>query len=90
MSLNETYEALVLFSNELRTFDERLRVDHAELVACHEEIDHLWQDKLRREYDVFLGELESQVSRYVSGHSGEFEKFLQMKLSQLSHYLHEN
>jgi len=88
MSLDETYESLQLFANELRQFDERLRTGHAEIRRLHAGIDAVWRDSLRGEYDRLIGEFEQQVTIYAGSKSDRFEQFLQTKLSQLRTYLH--
>lgn len=88
MSLDETHEALSAFRLELERFNDLLRVSQAELRERHEEIDALWQDNLRRNYDIAIGELERNVSDYDSCRSEMFEEFIQRKLNQLQRYLH--
>ncbi len=88
MSLDETYESLQLFANELHAFDERLRTGHAEIRRLHAAIDTIWRDSLRNEYDQLIGEFEQQVNVYAGSKSEQFEQFMQTKLAQLRAYLH--
>lgn len=88
MSLDETYEALQYFDRELRVFDERLKAGHAEVRRLHSNIDGLWRDSLRKNYDLALGELEENIDKYANADSELFEDFMRTKLSQLRHYLY--
>lgn len=88
MNLDETWEALQSFQLELRAFNDRLRSDRAELQLRHDEIDPLWQDKLRRDYDLAIQELDAQVKAYTGARSQRLEEFMEIKIAQLRSYLH--
>jgi uncharacterized protein YukE len=87
MSLDETYQALSHFARELRGFDETIRASHSELARLNENLSGLWTDSARVDYDRALADLELQLDRYVGSQSEEFERFLDMKISQLRTYL---
>ena len=88
MSLDDTYEALQQFQTTLREFDNKLRVGQAVIRKCHEDIDGLWQDALRVQYDQLMKRFQQNVDSYASGRSEEFESFLDRKILQLHTYLH--
>lgn len=88
MNLDETWEALQVFQKELHAFNEQLRADHAELQRRHENIDSVWRDALRRDYDRAIEELDAQVKAYSGGRSERLERFMEIKIAQLRNYLH--
>lgn len=88
MSLDETYEALINFSRELKQFDERLRAGRMQIRDKHEAIDGIWRDRLRQQYNSQLEELDRQMSVYADSRSEQYEKFLRAKIAQLRNYLH--
>lgn len=88
MNLDETWEALQSFQREQRAFNERLRADRAELQLRHDDIDPLWRDSLRHDYDRALQELDAQVTAYTGGRSQRLEEFMEIKIAQLRNYLH--
>lgn len=88
MSLDETYEALAMFSRELHHFDDHLRASHAEMRHLHDNIDGLWRDEMRRTYDRAMSDLQRQLDHYAGSRSEQFEQFLERKLAQLRAYLH--
>jgi hypothetical protein len=90
MSLDETYEALINFSRELKQFDERLRAARMQIRDKHQAIDGIWRDRLRLQYDSQLEELDRQISVYAESRSEQFEEFLRSKIAQLRNYLHGN
>lgn len=88
MSLDHTFEALLRFSRELEIFDETLRASYRELHACHDTVDAIWRDDMRRTYDRAIEELDARLGRYFEGESERFEEFIRLKLGQLDGYLH--
>jgi hypothetical protein len=88
MSLDLTFEALMRFSQELTAFDETLQASYRELRRCHEEIDAIWRDEMRRTYDRVIEDLDARLGAYFGGESERFEEFIRLKLRQLDSYLH--
>jgi hypothetical protein len=88
MSLDHTYDALRRFSKELELFNEVLQGSYAELSRCHEAVDGLWRDEMRRTYDRAVEDLERRLDAYLSGESERFEEFIRLKLVQLDAFLH--
>jgi len=88
VNLDETLEALYAFQREQRAFNERLRTDLAELQLRRDDIDPLWRDSLRRDYDRALEELDARVKAYAGGRSQRLEEFMEVKIAQLRNYLH--
>ena len=88
MSLDLTFEALMRFSHELEIFDESLHASYRELKNCHDAVDAVWRDDMRRTYDLAIEELDARLGAYFEGESERFEEFIRLKLRQLDAYLH--
>lgn len=75
------------FHARLVRFDEELTAGLSELERQHEQIDPVWRDRFRREYDRRYEELSTPVGAYADSEADAFERFLAGQIRALRRYL---
>lgn len=89
MSMDDTYNELRRFAKELEEFNETLNDSVKALTDAHDQLDGLWQDAFRREYDQRWDSFSKEMDRYQSSVSNQYEEFLKDKIQQLKAYLND-
>ena len=88
MSMDDVMLTTRAFEEQLELFNERLMQSMAELLEHHAVVSPLWQDEMRREYDVKWLPLEESMKRYESIIGPAYVEVLLTKLRHLRGYLH--
>ena len=88
MSMDEVMLTISEFEKQLELFNERLMQSMAELQQHHAVVSPLWQDEMRREYDVKWLPLEETMERYETLVGPSYVEVLLIKIRHLRGYLH--
>ncbi len=87
-SMNDQYQQMGYFRDELIRFNERLGDSMRELSSRHNTVSPLWQDDMRKDYDRQWQPLNEIMKRYLSHESRAYVEFLSIKLHALRGYLY--
>lgn len=87
MSMDEQYERMVYFRKDLIAFNERLKSSLADLQRHHDEVSPLWQDAMRKHYDVIWDPFKQNMSHYVKSEAPGYVEFLTHKMYDTERYL---
>jgi uncharacterized protein YukE len=85
--MDEQFDQMRAFRDALIDFNERLRGSVEDLRRHHEAVSPIWQDQMRREYDIQWEPLDSAMKGYVEREGPGFVEFLSIKLHALERYL---
>ena len=88
MSMDEVMLTMRAFEEQLELFNERLTQSMAQLQEHHSAVSPLWQDEMRREYDVKWLPLEDAIKRYETVVGPSYVEVLLTKLRHLRGYLY--
>jgi uncharacterized protein YukE len=88
MSMDEVMLTMRTFEEQLELFNERLMQSMAELQEHHAVVSPLWQDEMRREYDIKWLPLEEAMERYQTIIGPSYIEVLLIKMRHLREYLH--
>jgi uncharacterized protein YukE len=88
MNMDEVERTMRAFEGQLELFNERLRQSIAELQDHHAGVSPLWQDEMRRQYDVKWLPLEEAMEHYTAVIGPTYVEVLLEKLRHLLRYLH--
>jgi uncharacterized protein YukE len=87
MSMDDTFREMKNFHQELRQFNDLMKVSMNDLQQKHDRVDPYWQDEMRKEYDYKWREFDEMMKRYLSNDGPKYDQFLDSKLRHLSQYL---
>lgn len=90
MSMDVLHDEMMVFRQSLIQFDESLKASINNLEAQHDRVSPLWQDEMRRHYDMQWFPLHNNIKNYVNLEAPSYVEFLSFKLHQLEMYLYGN
>jgi len=85
--MNEQYEQLMIFREQLIRFNEALKLSMSDLQKSHDYVDRWWQDDMRKAYDHQWEPLKEMMSRYINHEGRDYVEFLSIKIHKLEQYL---
>lgn len=88
MSMDTVYEYAQVLERELDAFNDGLRASFEEVMTAHGNVAPLWDDAMRRDYDVRWQPLEDVMRDYVQRVGPHHLEFLTERLHHLRTYLH--
>lgn len=88
MSMDDVFERARHLEQELSRFNDSLRASFSEVAQSHSNIAPLWDDSMRREYDVTWKPIEETMDDYTRLIAPRHVEFLIERLRYLSSYLH--
>lgn len=88
MSMDDVMLTMRAFEEQLELFNERLVQAMAELQEHHAIVSPLWEDEMRKEYDVKWLPLEEAMEHYKAVVGPAYVEVLIAKLRHLRGYLH--
>ncbi len=88
MSMDDVYERARRLEQELSRFNDSLRASFTEVEQSHSHVAPLWDDSMRREYDVTWKPLEETMHDYMRRVGPRYVEFLIERLRHLNSYLH--
>lgn len=86
--MNEVFEALKAFEIELENFNDRLNDSFKDLDKNHDAVSSLWQDDMRKTYDLRWNSLEEQMKEYVTLTGQTYTEVLIQKITAIRGYLY--
>jgi hypothetical protein len=86
--MDEVREYMLQFESQLEAFQEALKESMADVHRHHEVVSPLWQDTMRREYDVTWVPLEEAMDVYIQRVGPEQVEIMLTKLRHLGRYLY--
>lgn len=86
-NMNDQYQQMGYFRDELMRFNERLKDSMREMESRHGYVSPHWQDDMRKEYDRQWEPLNEIMKRYLQHESRAYVEFLSIKLHALARYL---
>ncbi len=87
--MNEQYEQLILFREQLIRFNEALKSSMIDLQNSHDYVDRWWRDDMRKAYDHQWEPLKEMMNRYINHEGRAYVEFLSIKIHKLEQYLRE-
>ena len=90
MGMDEIHQTMNVFHQELEMFNDRLKKSFDDLQKHHDHVNPLWQDAMRREYDVKWTNLEEKMKRYVTSDGVSYTEILVEKINAIRGYLYGN
>lgn len=87
-TLDDTFEYLRAFGQALAAFNQELMASANDLHKSDEQIGALWRDEGSKPYRQQYEPLSESLDRYLRSDAPRFEHFMEMKIRQLSMYLH--
>lgn len=88
MSMDDQYREMRNFTESLMQFNEHLKTSVNNLTQNHEQVAPIWDDEMRRKYDVTWGPFKEQMDYYLQVESQNYVEFLHIKIHALQRYLH--
>ena len=88
MSMDDVEQNMYPFIEALESFQTKLRDSVLQLEVAREELDPLWQDSMRAEYNLRWEEIDKQLVHYRDHIGPECIEFMHERVSYLSRYLH--
>ncbi len=88
MSMDNVYERACQLERELTQFNDRLRGAFDEVEHAHAHVSPLWDDAMRRDYDVKWKPLEETMQEYVQRVGPHYVEFLVERLRHLRAFLY--
>ena len=88
MSMDDVMRDMDALERQLEAFNHRLCEGMSELKEHHAAVSPLWQDAMRREYDLKWVPLEEAMERYVEVIGPKYVDVLLVKLRHLRGYLY--
>lgn len=90
MGMDEVRECMRRFESTLEDFQEALQDSMSDVRRHHEAVSPLWQDTMRREYDLTWVPLEEAIETYLRKIGPEQVETMRVKLQYLGRYLDGN
>lgn len=87
MSMDDTFREMKNFHQELRRFNDMMKVSMNDLQQKHDYVNPHWQDEMRKEYDARWREFDEMMKRYLRQEGPRYDQFLDSKLRHLAQYL---
>ncbi len=87
MSKDDTFREMKNFHQELRRFNDMMKVSMNDLQQKHDRVNPYWQDEMRKEYDARWREFDEMMKRYLTHEGPRYAEFLDVKLRHLAQYL---
>ena len=88
MSMDDVLIAMNAFTQELEQFNDSLQASFEQLQAHHDAVSPLWDDAMRKEYDVRWQPLKEKMDEYIHSAGGRYVEGLIEKLDNLKGYLY--
>jgi len=88
--MDEVRECMRRFESTLEDFQEALQDSMSDVRRHHEAVSPLWQDTMRREYDLTWVPLEEAIETYLRKIGPEQVETMRVKLQYLGRYLDGN
>ena len=88
MNMDEIQEHKKHFAEGLEELDKTLRSSFSALEAAHREVEPLWHDSMRQQYDAVWLTLEEETNRYLHQVFPELSELLEVQLSHGEGYRH--
>ncbi len=88
MSMDDVHARAQELSRSLEHFNDHLRANMAEVDRAHARVSPLWDDAMRRDYDLKWAPLEEEMKRYNRQVGPQYMDFLIQRLAHLNSYLH--
>ncbi len=82
MSMDDVRDAMAEFAGRLNELNLEIRTSFQSLNEAHQNVDPLWRDSMRQQYDAIWAELEEEMHRYLN-HVGP--ELLEKLVSDLRH-----
>lgn len=86
--MDEQLQQMIAFHKQLTEFKQRLQQMIVAVEEQHEQIEFVWQEPQRDDYDEVWIPLQEGVQYYLQFASEEMVEFLQQKIFYLNRYLH--
>jgi hypothetical protein len=86
-SMDEVSERMREFERALGDFHGLMQASLADLRRSHDELDPLWQDQARRDYDVRFLPLAEHMDRFVHRDCPRYREFISNRAAWLDRYL---
>lgn len=86
--MDEQYEQMQYFAQALNQFNDRIFWSVHDLAAQHTQVDPLWQDSFRRDYDREWQTFQTAMIRYINNEGPAYAQFLHDKLIALRRFLY--
>lgn len=90
MSMDDVFNTMNAFEQELEGFNERLQESFEDLRKHHDIVSPFWDDEMRRNYDIQWLQLEEKMVQYVSVEGGNYVGELLEKIRNIRGYLYGN
>ena len=88
MSMDDVMQTMRAFEEQLEMFNERLCQSISELQEHHDAVSPLWQDEMRKEYNVKWLPLEEAMESYRTIIGPAYVEVLLTKIRHLRGYLY--
>ncbi|ASF44871.1 hypothetical protein [Methylovulum psychrotolerans] len=88
MSMDDVYERAQIAERELEHFNGRLRESFSEVMRSHDAVSPIWDDAMRREYDISWRPLQESMEEYINLIGPQYVDFLIERLRYLQAYLY--
>lgn len=86
-NMDDQYREMKLFQQQLIEFNMRLHDTMRDLEQRHEHVSPMWQDEMRKHYDLQWEPLYQGMKRYQEHDARAYVEFLTIKLHALERYL---
>ncbi len=86
-SMDQVFEEMHAFARELKEFNASMERSCREVELRHGEVDSLWRDSFRKDYDQQWLPLQKEIERYRKKSGPQYQRFLDHKLRALRGYL---
>ena len=88
MSMDDVYIRAKELSQALEQFNDHLRANMAAVDLSHANVSPLWDDMMRREYDLKWVPLKEEMNKYTQQIGPQYMDLLIQRLKHLNSYLH--
>lgn len=88
MGMDEVYQTMVRFEEELEKFNLSVQNSFKEIGQNHEKVSPLWDDSMERDYKKRWNPLEESMKTYITKDGASYVEILLHKVSAIKRYLH--
>ena len=87
MSMDQVRDELRRFERDLERFNGTMQAAVNALQKSHEQVDGLWRDSFRQEYDRRWNAFGTNMSSYLGREAHKYESFVKSRIMHVSRYL---
>ncbi len=88
MSMDNVHQCMRMFEERLEQFNDQLRQSFEEIRQLHDQLNPLWQDSMRAEYDQRYKPLEEGMETYCNQVGPQHVDTLQVRVGAARRYVY--